>query len=384
MGIVVQNLCKRFGAFVAVDNVSFEVQAGELVALLGPSGSGKSTILRIIAGLERPDSGEIYLTGKDVTSLSTQKRKIGFVFQHYALFKHMTVEKNIAFGMEVQKHKKEYIKEKIEELVNLVRLQGYEKHYPDQLSGGQRQRVALARALAVEPKVLLLDEPFGALDAKVRDNLAQWLQEFHKKLNITSIFVTHDQNEAIKISDRIVVINRGRVEQVGAAKEVYEHPRSKFVASFIGQVNLLDAVVKKNQIFIKDTDYIIDNNPLTLPLNKGGQGGCKKGENNDLLNEGDVVLLIRPENIELNGEPKSQRDLPCLITRIHYQGSHYKIDCAINGMSVTVIENKHNIPQGQWHENQRVFLSFRSFRIFRAEEGHERIHEKLKELGYIE
>ena len=190
MGISVQNISKRYGDFFAVNDVSFDINKGELVALLGPSGSGKSTILRIIAGLEIPDSGQVSLSGMDVTNISTQKRDIGFVFQHYALFKHMTVEKNIAFGLEIRKKNKQFIQQKVLELIDLVKLSGYEKHFPDQLSGGQRQRVALARALAAEPQVLLLDEPFGALDAKVRDNLAQWICEFHDQQQITSVFVT--------------------------------------------------------------------------------------------------------------------------------------------------------------------------------------------------
>jgi len=366
MGIIVKNLCKKFADFTAVDHVSFEVKAGELVALLGPSGSGKSTILRIIAGLDMPDSGEIYLTGKAVTSLSTQKRGIGFVFQHYALFKHMNVEKNIAFGLEIQKREKKYITQRVNELIELVKLEGYNRHYPDQLSGGQRQRVALARALATEPKVLLLDEPFGALDAKVRDNLAQWLKDFHKKLNITSIFVTHDQAEAIEISDKIVIINRGKVEQVGSAQEVYEHPVSKFVASFIGKVNLLDAVVKNNQVLIKNTDYVIED------------------ENKDQLHDGDVVLLVRPEDISLSTGKKHDNDLPCKISRIHYQGSYYKIDCDFLGTNIRAIENKNNLIDSQWLENQDVYLSLKSYRVFGAEEGHQQVRDKLKSLGYIE
>ncbi len=366
MAIVVKNLNKRFGDFIAVDDVSFEVNSGELVALLGPSGSGKSTILRIIAGLETPDSGEIYLTGQDVTRLSIQKRQIGFVFQHYALFKHMNIEKNIAFGLEVQKREKKYIKDRVNELIELVKLQGYNHHYPDQLSGGQRQRVALARALATEPKVLLLDEPFGALDAKVRDNLAQWLKEFHNKLNITSIFVTHDQNEAIEISDKIVVINRGRVEQIGQAREVYEHPASKFVASFIGQVNLLDAVVKNKQIILKNSDFVL------------------KNPTREIEKDGNVVLLIRPEDVILNTNRNNQYSLPCQIKHIHYQGSHYNIDCEVNGTNIQVVENKNNLNEGLWKENQPAFLSFQTYRVFHAEEGHETVHEKLKALGYIE
>lgn len=366
MGIRIKNISKKFGEFVAVDHVSFDVKEGELVALLGPSGCGKSTILRIIAGLEVPDTGAVYLTGENVTSTLTQKRKVGFVFQHYALFKHMIVEKNIAFGLEIQKKKKETIQKKVKELVNLVKLQGYEKHYPDQLSGGQRQRVALARALATEPKVLLLDEPFGALDAKVRDNLAQWLREFHNKLNITSIFVTHDQNEAIEICDEVVVINRGRVEQIGTAKEIYEHPNSKFVASFIGKVNVLDSVVKNNQIIIKGTDFTLAH------------------KIDESLDDGDIVLLIRPEDIKITNKSESSDTLPCLIQKVHYRGSHFDIDCIVKKHRIKCIENKSSYLHHNWSENQRVFLSFKSYRIFEAEQGHHKIHEKLKELGYIE
>ncbi len=366
MGIVVQNICKKFGDFIAVDNVSFEVKEGELAALLGPSGSGKSTILRIIAGLEMPDSGEIFLTGKNVTSFLTQKRKVGFVFQHYALFRHMTVKKNIAFGLEIQKKNKQIIEEKVNEVISLVKLWGYENHYPDQLSGGQRQRVALARALVTEPRLLLLDEPFGSLDAKVRHNLSEWLREFHCKLNITIIFVTHDQNEAIEISDKVVLINRGHVEQIGSAKQVYEHPNSKFVASFIGKVNVLDAIVENNRIKIKDTDLVVFRN--------------KK----ETLSDGDIVLLVRPEDIELMKKPEGRAVLPCHINKIHYRGSHFDIECMIKNSAVLVIADKSNVLSQQWRENQEAYLFLRSYRIFEAEQGHNIIHERLKELGYIE
>ncbi len=365
MGILVQNISKRFGDFVAVDNVSFEVRAGELVALLGPSGSGKSTILRIIAGLETPDDGAIFLTGKDVTSLSVQKRKVGFVFQHYSLFKHMTVEKNIAFGLEIQKQKRPLIQERIAELIDLVKLKGYEKHYPDQLSGGQRQRVALARALAAEPRVLLLDEPFGSLDAKVRDNLAQWLREFHNRFNITSIFVTHDQNEAIEISDKIVLINRGRVEQYGSARAVYEHPESKFVASFIGQVNVIDGRARGERVYIDDTVHSI-----------------KKTENGT-FSDGDTVLLVRPEDIEILPEAEKST-LPFKISAIHYRGSHYDIDCILGETSVRAQENKVRFLRYQWNVGQEVFLVFKSYRVFEAQEGHAKLRQKLKDLGYLE
>ena len=242
MGIVVENITKRFRAtgagkepFLAVDDISFTVPKGHLVALLGPSGSGKSTVLRIIAGLEHPDSGEVYLGGIPVRDLPARARGVGFVFQHYALFKHMTVWKNIAFGLEANGRKRREVRERVEELLELIQLTGYEDRYPSQLSGGQRQRVALARALAPRPQVLLLDEPFGALDAKVRRNLAVQLKRLHDEVQTTSVFVTHDQEEAIEIADEIVVINRGVVEQIGTAEQVYDRPASKFVASFITQ-----------------------------------------------------------------------------------------------------------------------------------------------------
>lgn len=242
--IRIENLTKCFGSFVAVDRAGFQVNGGELAVLLGPSGSGKSTILRIIAGLEKPDDGFIYISGEDVTYRGARERRIGFVFQHYALFKHMTVTDNIAFGMKVRGKLKSEIKRKTAELIDLVKLGGYEKHYPSELSGGQRQRVALARALAPEPDILLLDEPFGALDAKVRDSLAEWLRRLHSQISLTTILVTHDQQEAIDIADKIIVINRGRVEQMGSAREVYENPQTRFVASFVGQTNVIPGVVE--------------------------------------------------------------------------------------------------------------------------------------------
>ena len=234
MSILVRNVSKRFGDFVAVDDVSFEVESGSLTALLGPSGSGKSTLLRIVAGLETPDLGQILLSGKDATALTPQKRNVGFVFQHYAAFKHMTVRQNIAFGLEVRKRPKTEIRERVDELLNLVQLQNLGDRYPAQLSGGQRQRMGLARALAPEPQVLLLDEPFGALDARVRAELRDWLRQLHDVVNVTTVFVTHDQEEAMEISDQIAVINHGRLEQVGNPRELYDEPESEFVMTFVG------------------------------------------------------------------------------------------------------------------------------------------------------
>jgi sulfate transport system ATP-binding protein len=364
MTIEVRNIAKYFGSFCAVDDVSFNVAEGELVALLGPSGSGKSTILRIIAGLETPDRGEVFITGRNVTELTAQQRKVGFVFQHYALFKHMTVEKNIAFGLEIQKRPKQEIAAKVAELINLVKLRGYEKQYPAQLSGGQRQRVALARTLATEPAVLLLDEPFGALDIKVRQNLAAWLKELHDKLHITSVFVTHDQSEAIEISDKIVVINRGRVEQMGNAHDVYEHPGSKFVASFIGQVNVIDASILGNRIIIKDTNYSIDNI-------------------SDIPNGSDIVLLIRPEDITLE-EKAGEHCLPCVIKQVHYRGSFYELDLDVGGCSIKALENKNSFKKEQWREDQPAFMHVKHYKVFETEEGHNIIREQLRQLGYIE
>ncbi len=239
MTILIENVSKRFGSFQAVESVNLEIKSGTLVALLGPSGSGKSTLLRLIAGLEAPDSGRIWIGDREVTAQSVQSRGIGFVFQHYALFKHMTVRQNIGFGLELRKARANYVRERVEELLDLVQLRGLADRYPSQLSGGQRQRVALARTLAVDPQVLLLDEPFGALDAKVRKELRTSLRQLHERVNVTTVFVTHDQEEAMELSDEIVVFNKGRVEQVGAPADIYDHPETPFVMSFFGPVNVL-------------------------------------------------------------------------------------------------------------------------------------------------
>jgi sulfate transport system ATP-binding protein len=237
MAIVAQSVTKRFGDFTAVDDVSISVPKGSLTALLGPSGSGKSTLLRVISGLERPDTGRVVIEDEDVTGLPPQRRGIGFVFQHYAAFKHMTVAKNVAFGLEIRRRPRREIKQRVDELLELVQLGGLAKRYPAQLSGGQRQRMALARALAVEPTVLLLDEPFGALDARVRKELRAWLRRLHDEVHVTTIFVTHDQEEAMELADQIVLMNQGKVEQIGGARDLYEQPENEFVMSFIGPVS---------------------------------------------------------------------------------------------------------------------------------------------------
>ena len=239
MSIVIEKISKQFGSFQALNQIDLNVDSGSLVALLGPSGSGKSTLLRAIAGLEPPDTGKIYINKQDTTHLDIRRRNIGFVFQHYALFKHLTIWQNIAFGLVIRKYSLAAIKKKVEELLELIQLSGLSDRYPTQLSGGQRQRVALARALAVDHQVLLLDEPFGALDAKVRKELRTWLRKFHERVGVTTILVTLDREEAMEVADQIVIMNHGNIEQVGTSAEIYDHPANPFVMSFIGDVNVV-------------------------------------------------------------------------------------------------------------------------------------------------
>jgi sulfate/thiosulfate transport system ATP-binding protein len=252
MGITADQVSKRFGDFVALDDVSVEAPTGSLTALLGPSGSGKSTLLRVIAGLERPDSGQIFISDEEKTDFPPQKRGVGFVFQHYAAFKHMSVFENVAFGLKIRKRPKDVVRQRVNELLKLVQLEGFAGRYPAQLSGGQRQRMALARALAVEPDVLLLDEPFGALDARVRQELRAWLRRLHESIQVTTILVTHDQEEAMELADNIVLMNHGKIEQVGGPQDLYEQPANEFVMSFIGPVNRLgDTYVRPHDIEIQ-------------------------------------------------------------------------------------------------------------------------------------
>ncbi|MDR6537717.1 sulfate ABC transporter ATP-binding protein [Variovorax soli] len=255
MSIEIRNVSKQFGDFHALRDVSLDVDSGELVALLGPSGCGKTTLLRIIAGLETADAGSILFAGEDTTEVHVRERQVGFVFQHYALFRHMTVFENVAFGLRVkprgQRPGEAQIKAKVHELLKLVQLDWLAERYPAQLSGGQRQRIALARALAVEPKVLLLDEPFGALDAKVRKELRRWLRRLHDELHVTSIFVTHDQEEALEVADRVVLMNGGRIEQVGSPQDVWDHPASPFVYGFLGDVNLFHGRAHEGEVHLE-------------------------------------------------------------------------------------------------------------------------------------
>lgn len=287
MSIHIQQVNKHFGNFVAVDSVNLEIKTGELTALLGPSGSGKTTLLRIIAGLEQADSGIVKFNGEDITSQHVSERGVGFVFQHYALFKHMTVFENVAYGLTVRPRKtrpsKAEIAEKVHSLLKLVQLDWTADRYPSQLSGGQRQRIALARALAVEPKVLLLDEPFGALDAKVRAELRRWLRRLHDEINVTTVFVTHDQEEALEVADKIVVMNKGRIEQQGTPEEVYDTPSNPFVYEFLGNVNLFHARVKHGH-------STIGNIHIPSPEHAGGE-------------EQQGLAYVRPHEIEILTQP---------------------------------------------------------------------------------
>ena len=266
--IVVEQLTKRFGSFEAVKDVSFTAPGGAITALLGPSGSGKSTVLRMIAGLETPNEGRIWLGDVELTPKSVQERRVGFVFQHYALFRHMTVAQNVEFGLAVRKQARAERKARVDELLELVQLSHFSKRYPDQLSGGQRQRVALARALAPRPEVLLLDEPFGALDAKVRQDLRQWLDELHRELGVTSLLVTHDQEEALELANQVVVMHEGAVQQVGSPSEIYDDPQTPFVAGFVGSANVLHGVVEGGHVHLgafrlPGADHLVEGSAAT-------------------------------------------------------------------------------------------------------------------------
>ncbi|MEB3294538.1 MAG: sulfate/molybdate ABC transporter ATP-binding protein [Synechococcales bacterium] len=332
MGIRVETVSKQFGSFCALDQVSVEIESGSLVALLGPSGSGKSTLLRLIAGLEMPDSGKIFLTGEDATYRTVQDRQIGFVFQHYALFKHLTVRKNIAFGMDIRKMPAHRIKQRVDELLELVQLTGLGDRYPSQLSGGQRQRVALARALAVEPKVLLLDEPFGALDAKVRKDLRAWLRRLHDEVHVTTVFVTHDQEEAMEVSDRIVVMNKGKIEQVGTPAQVYDHPASAFVMSFIGPVNVLPS---SSRIF-QDSGF----------------------------DSANPEMFLRPHDIQVELQPNGTT-VPARVRRLIHLGWEIQAELVLDdGQEMVAHITRDRFDQLNLEENQRVYIKPKDAKSF--------------------
>ena len=309
MSIAVQNIRKTFGRFAALDGVSLDFPTGQLIALLGPSGCGKTTLLRIIAGLEFPDSGRVLFDGEDASDRDVRERQVGFVFQHYALFRHMTVFENIAFGQRVKpsgsRPKEADIKRRVTELLELIQLGWLAHRYPTQLSGGQRQRVALARALAVEPRVLLLDEPFGALDAQVRKELRRWLRRLHDELQITSIFVTHDQDEALEVADRIVLMNKGRIEQIGSAQDVYERPATAFAYSFLGAINRFAGRVEGASLRIgKDS----------VPL---AESGAPDGE--------EVIAFARPHELEIATE-EGAPGIAVKVNRVLFSGTTARVE----------------------------------------------------------
>jgi sulfate transport system ATP-binding protein len=307
MSIIIENVTKYYGSYQALQNIDLEIKSGELVALLGPSGSGKTSLLRIIAGLELAESGKILFNEENYTHKHVKDRNVGFVFQHYALFRNMTIFANIAYGLKVRPRKtrpsKEVIEQKVTELLQLVKLEGYKDRYPSQLSGGQRQRVALARALAVEPNILLLDEPFGALDAKVRKELRRWLRRLHDEFNVTSVFVTHDQEEAMDVADRVVIMNEGKIEQIGTPEEVYDHPENPFVYDFLGSVNLFKGNVHKGKL-------VTGNVEMNAP---GSEDGAGTG-------------YVRAHNFIIEREPAEKDSIASIVDHIHTIGPIVRIE----------------------------------------------------------
>ena len=360
MSIEVRNIAKRFGDFTALNDVSLDFNSGELVALLGPSGCGKTTLLRIIAGLERADSGQVLLEGDDASSQDVRSRQVGFVFQHYALFRHMTVFENVAFGLRVKPRKERQpeaeIRKRVHELLNLVQLDWLADRYPAQLSGGQRQRIALARALAVEPRVLLLDEPFGALDAQVRKDLRRWLRRLHDELHITSIFVTHDQEEALEVADRVVVMNKGRVEQIGTPQEVYDHPATPFVYGFLGSVNLFHGRVQGENLQVGE-------HLLSLDAHE--------------LDHGDAaVAFARPHEVSIERPLPGQGGLvglPAIVKRILLAGPAVRLELEREGQEgeglLEVILDRSRLQQLDLREGERVLVRPLRTKVFAAQKA---------------
>jgi len=342
MSIHIEHISKRFGAFHALDDVSLEIPHGELTALLGPSGSGKTTLLRIIAGLEQPDPGRgvIRFDGQDIASVPVRERRVGFVFQHYALFPHLTVFENIAFGLRVKPRRQRpaasLITQRVGALLELVQLGSFAERYPSQLSGGQRQRVALARALAIEPEVLLLDEPFGALDAKVRLELRRWLRRLHDELHVTSVFVTHDQDEALEVSDRVVIMNQGRIEQVGSPQQVYQRPASAFVMGFLGQVNVFQG---------------------RLPGSQPAVAGY--------TSELGAVYFVRPSDVEIRRLSAEAAEQALTVTRIHAAGPLARVELRGRDQQLVTAElTQERLRELDLRPEQRVEVEFRTIHRF--------------------
>ncbi|WP_137937634.1 sulfate/molybdate ABC transporter ATP-binding protein [Chitinivorax sp. B] len=350
MSIEIRGINKQFGAFTALQDINLDIQTGELLALLGPSGCGKTTLLRIIAGLETPDSGQILFHGEDTTDTHVRERQVGFVFQHYALFRHMTVFENVAFGLRVRPRKirpsDSEIKRKVHELLNLVQLDWLADRYPAQLSGGQRQRIALARALAVEPKVLLLDEPFGALDTKVRKELRRWLRRLHDEMHITSVFVTHDQEEALEVADRVVVMNKGNVEQVGSPDEVYDQPATQFVYQFLGNVNLFHSRVHAGFAEIGEVRWPAPD-----------------------THDGQAVAYVRPHDIEID-RTQIGNALSAVVNHVRAIGPVVRLEMTlVDTQEIVEAEMTRDAYAGrQFKERERVFIRPRQSKVFAAED----------------
>ena len=346
MSIHIKNVSKRFGNFTALDDVSLDVPEGELLALLGPSGSGKTTLLRIIAGLETPESGSVLYHDEDVTRQSAKDRNVGFVFQHYALFRHMSVFENIAFGLRVRKRPNDEVTERVMELLRLVRLDGLERRFPSQLSGGQRQRVALARALAIRPRVLLLDEPFGALDAKVRQELRQWLRRLHDEIGMTSVFVTHDQEEAFEVADHVVVFHQGKIEQLGTPREVFERPATPFVMDFLGNVNVFSGRVQNGKavwggVEVEYPEYPHDESrPATV--------------------------YVRPSELDIERYPTTPSSLQVEVQRVNAAGAVAKVSAIAPefGVAIHVELSPERYDELQLRPGDIVYVLPRRVRVF--------------------
>jgi sulfate transport system ATP-binding protein len=348
MSIRVENVGKRFGSFVALKDVSLDVPTGSLCALLGPSGSGKTTLLRILAGLEIPDAGTVIVHDDDVTRQDARRRGMGFVFQHYALFRHMTVFENIAFPLRVRGWPRAKLHERVKELLHLVRLEGSERRLPAQLSGGQRQRVALVRALAAQPRVLLLDEPFGALDAKVRLELRQWLRRFHDEFGVTSILVTHDQEEAFEVADQVVVMRAGRVEQVGSPAEIFDHPANAFVMDFLGNVNIFHGRMERGRLVVGDVEVGYDD----------------AGQHDSLA----TSFYVRPHELDVERGPE-QRGLPARVLHINPAGSLVRVQLvAVElGMPILVEFSRERLCELALQPGETVHVVPRRVRVFTPE-----------------
>ncbi|WP_300759550.1 sulfate ABC transporter ATP-binding protein [Janthinobacterium sp.] len=350
MTIAVKNIHKRFGDFVALDNISLDFPNGELTALLGPSGCGKTTLLRIIAGLEHPDSGQVLLDAEDASARHVRERQVGFVFQHYALFKHMTVFENVAFGLRVksrsERPSEDKIRRKVKDLLELVQLDWLADRYPPQLSGGQRQRIALARALAVEPRVLLLDEPFGALDAKVRKELRRWLRRLHDDLHVTSIFVTHDQEEALEVADQVVLMNKGTVEQLGSPEQVYNHPASPFVYGFLGNVNLFHGRVHDGVLATGDASFEVPDYAN--------------------VSDGKGIAYVRPHDLEIDRYTQGAEGIVVKLSRAHAIGPLAQLDLQRldNSELIEAVMSNERYSHLQLKEGETLVVRPKRLRVF--------------------